>query len=456
MTVIVNNTTGIRRAGGTVLIATMWIMIVVTGLVLVLARSMRIEGVSSANYASAEQARAVEHGALQYVLANLDGLDGQRPDEEEMRCDGLQVGGGAFWIIRPNRDDERVRAYGLVDEASKLNLNAASEEMMSKIESITAGMPPAIVDWRDEDDEVTPGGAETEYYMLMPEPYQCKNAPFETVEEMLMVRDGTRDLLYGEDANRNAILDPNEDDAAASDPPDNRDSRLDRGLFDLVTVYTYESADTGKTGLVNVNNPMQEKALADLMTESMDESRVEDVMNQVRRKRPFRNLMDFYYRSTLEMDEFKEIDERVTTQTRRRTTGLVNVNTASKEVLLCLPELEESDAAALIAARSGEDADDSGIAWVAEALPHEKATAIGSYITGLAYQFSADIVSVSGDGRAFTRCRIVVDATESPPRVLYRRDLTHLGWPLDPDILAALRAGTPVEEVLAATVEEVR
>ena len=47
----------------------------------------------------------------------------------------------------------------------------------------------------------------------------------------------------------------------------------------------------------------------------------------------------------------------------------------------------------------------------------------------------------TGDGRAFKRYRAVIDARNSPPRVLYWRDLTDLGWPLDPAILTELRSG---------------
>jgi len=86
----------------------------------------------------------------------------------------------------------------------------------------------------------------------------------------------------------------------------------------------------------------------------------------------------------------------------------------------------------------------------------DKAIAIGSYITGRAYQFSADIVSVSGDGRSFRRCRIVVENRKSPATIIYRRDLTHLGWPLDPEILKDLRRGVSIEEVLEQTTEEVQ
>jgi hypothetical protein len=38
--------------------------------------------------------------------------------------------------------------------------------------------------------------------------------------------------------------------------------------------------------------------------------------------------------------------------------------------------------------------------------------------------------------------------------VIYRQDLTSLGWPLPQEILSELRSGTPLEEVLEATYQE--
>jgi hypothetical protein len=129
---------------------------------------------------------------------------------------------------------------------------------------------------------------------------------------------------------------------------------------------------------------------------------------------------------------------------------LININTTPRDVLLCMPGIGDPEADAMIQRRSSRTADE-GIAWVVQALQQDKAVLIGSLITSKSYQFSADIVSVSGDGRAFRRCRIVVDARQSPPRVVYRRDLTSLGWPLDPMILDALRAGYPMESMIDET-----
>ena len=79
---------------------------------------------------------------------------------------------------------------------------------------------------------------------MMDDPYLAKDESFETVEELLLVRDITALELYGEDKNRNGILDENENDASDSDPPDNRDGKLDRGLFDFVTVYSKETSSS--------------------------------------------------------------------------------------------------------------------------------------------------------------------------------------------------------------------
>jgi len=443
-------------AHGTVLIVTMWVMLVLVGLVLVLARSMRVEGSCSANTAAFEQALAIEQGAIQYVLANIDGLEGRTPSEEDMPSEAVQVGEGSFWIIRPDPEDDQECLFGVVGEASRLSLNSATVEMLLKLPDMTNELAAAIVDWRDEDSEPTPEGAESQYYLLLADPYECKNAPLETVEELLLVNGSSREILFGEDINRNRVLDDNENDADQSDPPDNRDGRLDRGIFDYLTVYSTEpNSSAAGSERVNVNQA-QRQALSELFEKSVSGERLPEILDRTLRERPFQNALDFYLRSGLTSDEFTAIADELTTRNDRNLVGLINVNTASQQVLLCLPGLEETDVSALLASRSNDQTNRDSIAWVAEALPPEKAVAIGSYITARTLQFSADIVSVSGNGRAFKRCRIVADARSSPPRVIYRQDLTHRGWPLSLEIIDQLRSGTPVEEVVQNLGKEFR
>ena len=162
----------------------------------------------------------------------------------------------------------------------------------------------------------------------------------------------------------------------------------------------------------------------------------------------FANVLDFYTRTGLTAAEFAKLADGLTTVTGTTLKGMINVNTAPKAVLACLPGLADADIAALLAKRGDSSIDVTNIGWVAAALTPEKARAIGGLITARSYQFSADIVSVAADGRAFRRCRIVVDA-RSTPKLLYRQDLTRLGWPLAPEILAGLRAGVPLDKLVA-------
>lgn len=426
-------------SGGTVLIVSMWVILVLVGLVLVLGRSVRIDALSSANSLSLAQARAVAHGAAQFVLARVEESAGNPAPVLSEPCDAVQVGDGRFWILRPDLDDDRAYAFGIRDEASRINLNSASMEMLLKIPLMTSELAASILDWRDENSEVSPGGAENEYYLLLPTPYYCKNAPLEILEELLWVKGASEQLLYGEDANRNGVLDANENDGADSDPPDNADGHLDRGLLDYVTLYSREP-NVSLSGGPRVNvNQAGGGALAELLREAVPEDRFFQVMDRVRGGRPFRNVLDFYHRAGLELAEFRQVADRLTTRNDQILVGLVNVNTASREVLLCLPALEESDVTALLSTRSATGTDSSNLAWVAETLPPEKAVEVGDYITTRSYQFSADVVSVSGDGRAFRRNWFVVDTTSAPPGIACWKDLTHLGWPLQPEIMSTLR-----------------
>jgi type II secretory pathway component PulK len=437
-----------EKGRGTVLIVTMWIVLVLAGLVLVFARTIRVEAIASANQVATLQAESVARGALQFVLSQVDAAQESSLFEDETAYEQVQIGEGYFWILRPNLDDDRTYYFGITDEASRLNLNTATLDMLLKLPGMTAELAPAIIDWRDEDNEVSPGGAESEYYLLLAAPYYCKDAPFETVDEVLLVKEASHEVLYGEDVNRNGVLDSNENDASESQPPDDRDGNLDRGLFDYSTVYSVEPNESSSgEERVNVNSP-NTQALSALLRQAVPQDKFFYVMEGVGAGRPFLNILDFYYRTGLTISEFAAIADQLTTSGEDDLVGLVNVNTAPRQVLLCLPELDEGDVDALLQKRIDPGTDLSSIAWVADALPQEKAIAVGGHITIRSFQYSADIVSVSGSGRAYKRYRAVVDARYSPPRVVYWKDLTHLGWPLSTEIISTLRAGTPLSDTV--------
>jgi type II secretory pathway component PulK len=442
------------RRPGTILIVTMFICFTVAGVVLVLCRNMRVEAVASANLAASIQASSVERGAEQYVLALLtedkDSLS-QLTDDDFA---AIPVGDGYFWILRPAYPDDSLPQYGLTDENAKLNINIATNDALMRLPNMTDDLAAAIIDWRDADSTPTAGGAENEYYMSLSDPYACKNAPFESVEELLMVRGVTRELLYGTQptplggqANGNRIVNNNVTDQETAN-----------GLYDLLTIYSSEPS-AGQQ--INVNDRSKRTDLLTLLGQKLSDSKRAQAIIDAMRDPNYQDIFDFYFKVKMKQDELTAVYDSITAApvnqtppqvlngnlTLRTTTtanaaikGRINVNMAPRDVLLCLPGLESSDVDTLISARQSNPAGETSVAWVAEALK-QKAVGLGDKITGKSYQYSADILAVSGNGRAFKRVRIVVNASGQTPQILYRRDISDRGWPMDQQILTSLRAG---------------
>ncbi len=133
----------------------------------------------------------------------------------------------------------------IVDEASKLNVNTATKEQLLGLWYMTEEIADAIIDWRDNDDSPETGGVEGGYYENMPFRYTIRNGPFRTIRELLLVKDVTPELLYGEDTNFNGQLDYNERDGDKSPPADDRDDELDEGWIAHLTCYSSGDNESG-------------------------------------------------------------------------------------------------------------------------------------------------------------------------------------------------------------------
>lgn len=129
------------------------------------------------------------------------------------------------------------------------------------IPGMTYELADAILDFIDVDDTPRINGCESEYYTSLSPAYSAKNSPLESLDELLLVRGVTAELLYGEDFNRNGMLDPNENDGDASWPPDNADGVLQLGWSAYLTVYGREK-NTRWDGSERLN--INDNNLADL------------------------------------------------------------------------------------------------------------------------------------------------------------------------------------------------
>jgi len=140
-------------------------------------------------------------------------------------------------------------------------------------------------------------------------------------------------------------------------------------------------------------------------------------------------------------DEFAAIEDKVTVATGDYIQGRININTASVQVLQCLPGLSENlDLANTLATYRQTNPDKlTSIGWVVDALGENNASVLTSLeardcLTTRSYQFSADIAAVGPHGRGYRRVRYVFETVSGLPRIIYRQDLTHLGWALGKEV----------------------
>src|SRR5206468_8845425 len=83
----------------------------------------------------------------------------------------------------------------------------------------------------DADDAIWDNGAKNECYWSRCPSYRSKNCPLDTLDELLLVRGVTPELLYGTDRNRNGMRDNSEEADSTGQ---------DRGWSAFLTVYTRE------------------------------------------------------------------------------------------------------------------------------------------------------------------------------------------------------------------------
>jgi hypothetical protein len=260
----------------------------------------------------------------------------------------------------------------------------------------------------------------------------CKNAPFESVEELRLVMGMTPELLYGEDSNLNGIMDPNENDGSATPPNDNADGRLEPGFMEYFTVWSREPnkrSDGSARISVNTTNNTE---LTSRLQELFGESRANEISRAATPpSNGFDSLLRFFYASGMTVQEFNQIAGDLTVTNANFVDGLVNVNTASAIVLNCLPGIGPDKGQELVNYRRGKTTNDLySVAWVTQVLEQTNALQAGPYLTTFSYVYSADIAAVGKEGRGYRRSWFVIDNTEDVPKVIYRRDRGRLGWAL--------------------------
>ena len=118
----------------------------------------------------------------------------------------ISIGNGKFSLSHAHINERTGLTepwYGLTDEEGKLNINKAGQTIMERLfrildydEMQAQELAAAIIDWRDNDSELSIplGSAEDSYYRNLKYPYEAKDADFQVLEELLLVKGIDKDI----------------------------------------------------------------------------------------------------------------------------------------------------------------------------------------------------------------------------------------------------------------------
>jgi len=190
---------------GIALILVLWVLTILMTIVLSYSYMARTETLATVSFRQSMQERFIAEAGIERAIIELfyrrSNPSADTEDVWRVDCTPYEVKVGSGYA-----------RVSLTDESAKVDINRASDVILRNLflnlgvdEERVDIIVDSIMDWRDPDDFHRLHGAESDYYMSLPQPYKAKNANFDSVEELILVRGMDRGLLYGEEGRRGVI-----------------------------------------------------------------------------------------------------------------------------------------------------------------------------------------------------------------------------------------------------------
>jgi general secretion pathway protein K len=173
---------------GFALLMVLWTLLLLSFIATVFGGNVRTETHLARNLVDNAQAEALADGGVYRAVAGLN---------KDPRDGGLR-GDGRVYVWQADGGEVR---FTIRDEGGKVDINQAPSALLREL-FVVEGVEPArsaeladaIVDFRDEDDDKQPNGAEAREYARAGLRYGPKNRPFVLVDELIYVLGMTPEL----------------------------------------------------------------------------------------------------------------------------------------------------------------------------------------------------------------------------------------------------------------------
>ena len=425
------------------LIAVLWVGMLVSLILLGVRLTSRVNLALAHSELASVQAHWLARAGIEQAMAALE--DDTRLSDSSLdiwyeypdQFEEVAFGSGEFSLFAPTdeRDPAGTPRHGLVDLAGRFDINHADEKQLEAFEFLDSVQAASLLDWRDKDEEIRPGGCEREYYLRQDFPYEIRNGPFQTIHELRLVRGIDDQAFFAEDPDLDGILDANEDDGPITAPIDDGDGLLQRGLGGLVTVHNYELNQDGYGDKRHDVNEIDEQTLK---VEFNFSSSLARGFVEHRKNKKFERLVDLLEVRPASGDPRADADDpegaveeisvqwlgrqmdQLTVSDEQRLFGKLNVNSASHEVLMTLPQMTKELAQAIVKFRNSSKGPfhDQGDLLSVPGMTEDAFKEIAERVTPRSYVFAVTSV---GTARSGVRRRItaVIDRGAEPFAILY-------------------------------------
>lgn len=217
----------LNKRSGIMLLVVLWMLLILSVLAVCLGRNTNIELILTKHAIAQAKAKYYAFAAIEFSKdqIQLDVQDVQTstfdnlyycavPNNPDVLFESLfkrnKIGSGYFSVQYEIHDQLEVKPeqyYGLVDEDRKINLNSLKLNTSRVLKEflVLKGLDNEIantvaysaVDWIDPDTEKISEvyGAEDDHYLSLDQPYHCKNLPFDSKEEILLLRGMTAEIF---------------------------------------------------------------------------------------------------------------------------------------------------------------------------------------------------------------------------------------------------------------------
>jgi general secretion pathway protein K len=309
----------LRRRSGSALIVAVWVIALLSLMIGSFAFEMKLEAKMASYYRQRMKAEKIAQSGIdkaRFLLDLSSEIDPKNPDDPHLekswydQTKRLKEGLNVVSITEPLGEGEL--SLTIIPEPSLINVNELKTYGDWEGVFDLGGIPEeewpklfdAFNDWIDGDDVPHTDGAESDdYYLKLDKPYRAKNAPLDTVDELLLIKGFTNTYLYG-----GSLEQPDDRGRSSDEPP-----KTISGIADLLTTYGSRQVNINAASLrvlMALSLDLDEPLASEIILEREGDPEFPDEDTS------YKNAEDFFNRFSDFPDLRNRLKDRITTQSQ--------------------------------------------------------------------------------------------------------------------------------------------